>query len=64
MDGGLGLNGLGQELIIKILGRLVLVWSCSAPQNRQGSMSGLIHQVWFSVKVYRAYLPGRDRTAA
>ena len=48
----------------KILGRLVLVWSCSAPRNRQGSVPGLIHQVWFFVRFTGHIYPGRDRTAA
>jgi len=48
----------------KILSRLVLVWSCSAPRNRQGSMPGLIHQVWFFVRFTGHIYPGRDRTAA
>lgn len=47
-----------------MLSRLVLVWSCSAPRNRQGSMPGLIHQVWFFVRFTGHIYPGRDRTAA
>ena len=42
----------------KILSRLVLVWSCSAPWNRQGSMLGLIHQVWLFVRFTGHIYPG------